>query len=1313
MNFNEALNQDCDGKNKIPASNIPNSSVLETDKGHQLSPEKRVTKKTPLTESQRKELLQLRDRLIDLSSGNRSIRLNRLDIKWTFDLSQLNAFGIDHANSIVERCLKGSSDITILPKPTEGNQEEWHRLDGKLNKLWRSTDEILKEKGLYDLYVGFPLISGVPKNSGVVIQAPIFLIPVHLERHMAARGSANWKLSRPKDQPIIFNKTLYFALSKLCNLKINEQLLEEEASDDFLGVTSFVSWATKLLNQYGIPCHVEGDIPNGPLRPLQEFTMKDLPATFSSGSLKIIQIAVLGHFPQSNSGIQKDYERLIECSQEEISNITCFLSEAFREVGGFPGIDGIGNGGDGVAETAGSSRGISNVQAEQFDPSGNGSTVDDRPEAENFYLLPSDSSQDKILMKLSRPQTEGLVVWGPPGTGKSQTIVNIIGDCLSRGKSVLFVSQKRAALDVVYKRLGILHLTNLTALVHDARNDRKSLYEQLEKILMGSEYLDDLARDPSSEIESITKTLKEVYGAYNDGQFGIILGKLYRELGSQTESLLNLGPHWKKAKHDLLDHDVELIRRYQKQREHLSSVRLVRERSSYLTIENHEKTDILSVLRSVAQSSELEVALATVRAMTDHPAFDASSTAASDPAFTKFVALLRLHRSRQDISEFFTVDYWRTLYRLHSYRQRANKVIHAAGQRCDLLFRRLFGANTARQMLENLESGHANLEELKAFSEIFDEQFDDIKTLDLIVKDLPENLLKVIAEIDRQLADGKKLGPDWGRLFKRSVLALWLHELEMKHPVITLLRSGQIDSLRERYRELLEEKRDYCANFLRKKLEASIWAPNGKDFGKRLLAQVTRARRIPSIRKLNEEFFSNSLFRELLPVWLVSPEAVSDVLPFQKGAFDVVIFDEASQCTVENALPAIFRAKQVVIAGDEKQLPPNRMFEKQVEETEDEMITGPATDEPSLLTLAKKTLKYESCMLEWHYRAEHEELVSFSNQAFYQGRIKIAPNVSPFIKGNHPAIAWHSVNGYWEDRTNRTEAEHVVALIRGYLSQQNAPTIGVITFNISQKELILDEIEKLQATDPDFAEMMSHDKQRALDEQLFVKNIENVQGDERQVIIFSVAYAPSHPGGRVNQWFGILNQKNGENRLNVAITRAIRKIDIVASIDPDQDLDVSQSQNDGPKYLKKYLSYAKAVANSNSERIDTILNEINPNINTRSDQKVLTPMSPLEEEILSELQKLNYDVHTQVGQSGFLIDLAIIDPKNPSRYLLGIECDGAMYHSSVSARERDVFRQKFLENRGWKIYRIWSSNWWANKQREMAKLQNYLSGLGR
>jgi very-short-patch-repair endonuclease len=217
-----------------------------------------------------------------------------------------------------------------------------------------------------------------------------------------------------------------------------------------------------------------------------------------------------------------------------------------------------------------------------------------------------------------------------------------------------------------------------------------------------------------------------------------------------------------------------------------------------------------------------------------------------------------------------------------------------------------------------------------------------------------------------------------------------------------------------------------------------------------------------------------------------------------------------------------------------------------------------------------------------------------------------------------------------------------------------------------------------------------------------VKNIENVQGDERDIILFSITYAKNEEGKVVNR-FGDLNKKGGENRLNVAVSRAKEAIIVVSSIEPDE-LNVTNTANIGPKLFKAYLKYARAVSSSQVDEIKAVVQEVNENVNTQIQQKELHFDSPFEEQVYQQLRNLEYEVTTQVGMSGYRIDMAIVHPHDSSRYILGIECDGAMYHSSKNAKERDVYRQRFLESRGWTIERIWSRNWWRNSSAEIERI---------
>ena len=413
-----------------------------------------------------------------------------------------------------------------------------------------------------------------------------------------------------------------------------------------------------------------------------------------------------------------------------------------------------------------------------------------------------------------------------------------------------------------------------------------------------------------------------------------------------------------------------------------------------------------------------------------------------------------------------------------------------------------------------------------------------------------------------------------------------------------------------------------------------------------------------------------------IKIWLMTPEVVSDILPFEKNTFDIVIFDEASQLYVEKSIPSIYRAKKVIIAGDQKQLKPSSLGQGRIlDEIDEEEITDGFLEYESLLDAAK--YKYKSTMLNYHYRSKYEELIAFSNYAFYDGKLMIISNANR--TDEKPIERIKIENGQWINKQNEQEAQTVIKLIRNILiTRKNNETIGVITFNASQMNLIEDLIEKEKNLDSNFATLMLAEENRFTNGEnisFFVKNIEAVQGDERDIIIFCIGYAKNEVG-RVAINFGWLNQDGGENRLNVAISRAKEKIFVVTSIEPEELL-VDSTKNNGPKLFKQYLEYVKAIDARNNELAESILLSL-ADRNTQEQNQIIFD-SEFEEEVYKKLIERGYNVKTQYGVGGYRIDLVIQGQSEEN--ILGIECDGRLYHSAKSARERDYHRQKYLESR--------------------------------
>jgi very-short-patch-repair endonuclease len=434
-----------------------------------------------------------------------------------------------------------------------------------------------------------------------------------------------------------------------------------------------------------------------------------------------------------------------------------------------------------------------------------------------------------------------------------------------------------------------------------------------------------------------------------------------------------------------------------------------------------------------------------------------------------------------------------------------------------------------------------------------------------------------------------------------------------------------------------------------------------------------------------------TLLPKLKPCLLMSPLSVAQYLDAAHSSFDVVVFDEASQILVWDAVGAIARGKQLVVVGDPKQLPPTSFFARSDNEDDagmDGCENGPVKDLESIL---------DECMgaglptlrLEWHYRSRHESLITFSNQRYYDSRLITFPSPVTHDRG----VRLEMVSGIYDrgaTRTNRAEADAIVKAIAEHFSddERRKLTMGIVTFNQTQQRLIETLLDEELRKSPELELRIAEHGS----EKLFIKNLENVQGDERDLILFSIAYGKD-AAGRMAMNFGPLNKEGGHRRLNVAITRARVGVTIFSSIKPE-DIDLSRTRSSGVIDLKNYLEFAQKGARA-------LVEQALPT--------GLEPDSPFESEVIRALRDKGWIVHPQVGCSGYRLDIGVVHPHKLGTYLMGIECDGATYHSLPTARDRDRLRQLVLEGLGWKLHRIWSTDWWTDHEREIEKLEQALN----
>ena len=445
-----------------------------------------------------------------------------------------------------------------------------------------------------------------------------------------------------------------------------------------------------------------------------------------------------------------------------------------------------------------------------------------------------------------------------------------------------------------------------------------------------------------------------------------------------------------------------------------------------------------------------------------------------------------------------------------------------------------------------------------------------------------------------------------------------------------------------------------------------------------LQKEAAKKRKHKPLRRLFAEI--PTVLQRLKPCVMMSPLSVSTFLDTDDIRFDLVIFDEASQVFPWDAMGAVYRGRQLIVAGDDKQLPPTNFFNRADAETDDEADIG---DYESILSLCK-SIGMPNQRLKWHYRSRREPLIAFSNRHFYDGDLVTFPSVH----ADGGVRLEHVPEGRWIERRNRAEADRVVAMIVDHVRSRPDTSLGVIALNQSQQRCIEDTLYDLRRDRPEIDALFDGGNYfGTAEERLFVKNLENVQGDERDVIFLSMGYGFSD-AGKFSKNFGPINKQHGERRLNVAVTRAREELVFVSSVRA-ADMDLSGSRSDGAHLLKAYLNYAE-------RGVDTL--------GTAMQEFAGEAESPFEEEVANALLRKGLVPVPQVGCGGFRIDLALKHPDRPGEFALAVECDGASYHSSHTARDRDRIRQTVLENLGWRVVRIWSTDWVRDPDRQIDRV---------
>ncbi len=1161
-------------------------------------------KLTELKKEVKNTLKNLENRLVNISKKNRLLYMGKIHSKYAYDMFCDN----DEFNDSVAGLLMGKLSKLNITAATDDIEEKERRFK-KVLPLIREVNKEFRESGQYDLYIGYPFVMGKTKGEDFNVRAPLMLFPVTYERK---DQDVILRLDKTKD--IMYNSNLILMQNKFLNKngelpnhileEVNTQTIIEdmknfyETNDITLNITD-----SSYINQK-----------------LNDIKADEFPK-FNSGEFQVLSSAVLGKFSLYSTALQKDFKKIIEGDE-----INTTLNELISNM------DSI------------------NVYDEDLTED---ETVEEPyitfQENNISYINDLNSSQEQAIMAIDK--NDKLVIQGPPGTGKSQTITSLIADAVNKGKNVLMVSQKKAALDVIYSRLG--HLSKFAIMLNDVK-DKVGFYNQLNNLFNCDKIFkfERLAYEKlSTNIDTNIKNLETIANKlYTFKTNGVGIYQIYQDSSNNTFKT---------------SQPFENVF-YQNTNQKLLSVGY----SELKEIkEKFENIDILQAGIDFAIANENYGWLEDVKK--DLSLFDFNNIQAE---FEKF-ATSQL--------EFLKLGFFKRLSK-KGEQKRALKQI----------YKTYF--NKRRSFKEIFKNPQKLADGIKLY--------DDYQNTKLVSASFSENeklYVSTLAKIHMQ--DSAVAKNDYLFDFITSCIT---KQFENQNRDV-FVNISNFNYIRDSIIACINEKKEYT----KEKLKSVVVSTYRKEL-LRSKRYFEICRQLESTRKWDITKFLKKFDFELfkgVKVWLMTPESVSEVLPLEKGLFDLLIFDEASQIYIERGIPAIARAKKVVIAGDHKQLRPSslgfgRLEYEDDEMSEEELETNAALEEESLLDLAR--FKYPSVMLNYHYRSKYEELINFSNYAFYKGRLNVSPNIE---KPATPPIEFIKIdNGMWVNRCNKVEAVKVVETIKNFLkTRKKNETLGVITFNTNQRDAILDEIDSECLKDKTFASLYKKEfdrKEDGEDKGLFVKNIENVQGDERDCIIFSIGYAKNEQGKIVRN-FGWLNQQGGENRLNVAISRAKRKIFVITSLAP-HELVTDDLKNEGPKLFRKYLEYCYAVSTDNPYEVDRILSSIGTKQEEILEDIVSTDF---ENDVYNALTQNGLVVDREVGAGGYKIDFAIKNQEG--KYLLGIECDGKLYGSNMKTRERDIYRQQYLEIRGWNIYRLWTTNWFKNKDQEIQNILNKLQNL--
>ncbi len=958
--------------------------------------------------------------------------------------------------------------------------------------------------------------------------------------------------------------------------------------------------------------------------------------------------------------------------------------------------------------------------------------------SEELIVLEADEYQRQAIHSLTRFDADG-VVDGPPGTGKSQTIANLIATLVGQGKKVLFVAEKRAALDAVRNRLAAAGLADLVLDLHGADTKRRAVYDRLRDRDDKARSVGPVAPNTANRLKQLRSQLNAYYRAINTpvGACGLsprdLIARLARiDVSARSQTLwygeacraLTSESHEQAARDvEYLARDPELFRReartpwaradFADQEDAAQALRFAGETRQALE-------NLLAHLRPVAQSWGADLStfddiahacraaetMQSVAAVYRPEILDADvEELARDLGPAEANPVVRLGAS------MFSPKYRAAL--------RAARAVSASQTKPDRLLaslrelqglpndrraRALFSICTESYAATARALGSALAAERKAFAAAAGAPLADRVELALVTLrayEAANRTARRVPDVRRAERDlvahgyasfvaelGQTAVPpaSWPAMLEHAWLRSHLEETKTAQPILgSFSRAGHERTVDE-FREIDAKQIELAeATVRRSAAQAYITARNEHpDQATTFRAEVNKKTRHMPVRRLVQR--AGDVITGLCPCWMASPLSVSQLIA-GRVLFDVVIFDEASQVLPEDAIPSIMRGKRTIVAGDQKQLPPTIFFaassadgddDDEADDEDPELVNVSIEGMESILDVMLTFCNRQN--LNVHYRSLDESLIRFSNHEFYRDRLVTFPGPGIGDGGiRHVLVDSPFVDG--EELSSSAEISRVTDLVLEHAELRPDETLGVIAMGIKHARRLEASIEQQRKLRGDLDEFFAKDD---VNRAFFVKNLERVQGDERDAIILSLGYAKD-ASGRLKNKLSALNHSGGERRLNVAVTRSKTRM-TVASTFTEDDMEASRFSAAGAQKLCRFVEYAR----SGGKKLSDVA-------------QMDVEMNDFERDVFDALTAKGLRLVPQLGVSQYRLDFAVLHPTIPNRYVLAIECDGAPYHSSATARDRDRLRQRHLEAMGWRFHRIWSLDWYEERAAEIAR----------